>query len=85
MMKLVYLLLLLEYAKRLKGAKDGLPMGSDYNLSVELISPNGTEKTTSGQIVGNLSVIGIVAQRHWTRINTDEHGYSKPGYAEGYF
>ncbi len=41
---------------------DGLPMGSDYNLTIELISPNGTEKITNTHIVGNLSIIGIVAQ-----------------------
>jgi len=49
--------------ERLIVAQDGLPMGGDYSLTIELISPNGTEKTVSSQIVGNLSVIGIVSQR----------------------
>ncbi|MEW6602702.1 MAG: hypothetical protein AB1499_17155, partial [Nitrospirota bacterium] len=42
---------------------DGLPMGSDYNFSIELISPNGTEKITNTHIAGNLAVIGITAQK----------------------
>jgi hypothetical protein len=44
-------------------AKDGLPMGSDYNLTMELISPDGTENITSTHIAGNLSAIGIVSQK----------------------
>ncbi|MDH4231748.1 MAG: hypothetical protein OEW04_06930, partial [Nitrospirota bacterium] len=43
--------------------KDGLPMGTDFNLTIELISPNGTERITSTQITGNLSAIGFVAQK----------------------
>ncbi len=43
--------------------RDGLPMGSDYELTIELVSPNGTEKTTNSLIVGNLTVIGITAQK----------------------
>ncbi|MBI5101638.1 MAG: hypothetical protein HZB33_07390 [Nitrospirae bacterium] len=43
--------------------KDGLPMGTDYNLTIELISPNGTERITSTQITANLSAIGTVAQK----------------------
>jgi hypothetical protein len=42
---------------------DGLPMGLYYDLTIELISPNGTEKVTSTHIIGNLSIIGIVARR----------------------
>ena len=44
-------------------AEDGLLMGADYNLTMELISPNGTEKITNTHIAGNLSVIGIAAQK----------------------
>ncbi len=47
--------------ERLIVATDGLPMGGDFNLTIELISPNGTEKIENTHIVGNLSVIGIVA------------------------
>ena len=41
--------------------KDGLPAGTDYDLTLELVSPNGTERITNTQITGNLSSIGIVA------------------------
>lgn len=43
--------------------QDGLPMGEDYALTIELISPNGTEKIESSQTTGNLTAIGIVAQK----------------------
>ncbi|MEK6743598.1 MAG: hypothetical protein AABZ15_08310 [Nitrospirota bacterium] len=43
--------------------RDGLPMGSDYELTIELVSPKGTEKTTNTLIIGNLTVIGITAQK----------------------
>ncbi len=43
--------------------RDGLPMGEDYKLTIELISPNGTETITNTHITGNLAAIGIVAQR----------------------
>lgn len=49
--------------ERVVVGQDGLPMGADYNLAIELISPNGTEKINSAHIIGNLSAIGIVAQR----------------------
>ena len=42
---------------------DGLPMGADYELAIELVSPKGTEKTTNGLIVGNMVSIGIVSQK----------------------
>jgi Transglutaminase-like superfamily len=48
--------------ERMIVAQDGLPMGGDYTLSIDVITPNGTERITSGQINGNLSVIGVVAQ-----------------------
>ena len=49
--------------ERMIVAEDGLPMGADYSLMIELISPNGTEKIQNSHITGNLSVIGIVAQK----------------------
>jgi hypothetical protein len=48
---------------RIVVAKDGLLMGSEYNLTIELISPNSTEKITNALIAGNLSVICICAQK----------------------
>jgi len=36
-------------------------MASDYMLTIELISPNGTERIQKNQIAGNLTTIGIVA------------------------
>ncbi|HBH61344.1 MAG TPA: hypothetical protein DDX85_06320 [Nitrospiraceae bacterium] len=38
-------------------------MGADYELSIELISPNAVERTTNIHITGNVAAIGIVAQR----------------------
>lgn len=49
--------------ERIVIAQDGLPMGADFDLTAELISPNGTERITNTYIAGNLSVIGIVAQK----------------------
>lgn len=49
--------------ERITVATDGLPMGADYDLIIELISPSGTERITSAHIVGNLAVIGIIAQK----------------------
>ncbi|MCP4489064.1 MAG: hypothetical protein GY820_17385, partial [Gammaproteobacteria bacterium] len=43
--------------------RDGLPMGGEYDLDVELISPNGTERITNTHIAGNMCVMGIVSQR----------------------
>ncbi len=61
--------------ERIAVATDGLPMGSDYNLTIELISPNGTEKITNTHIVGNLSVIGIVSQKSTTASTKDTKGH----------
>jgi hypothetical protein len=52
--------------ERMIVAQDGLPMGGDYTLNIDVITPNGTERITSGQINGNLSVIGVVAQKAQT-------------------
>jgi hypothetical protein len=49
--------------ERMIVAKDGLPMGADYSLTIELISPNGTERITGYNIIGNLSVIGLVSRK----------------------
>ncbi|WP_054692762.1 hypothetical protein [Geotalea toluenoxydans] len=48
--------------ERLVVAQDGLPMGADYTLNIDIVTPNGTERITSNQIIGNLAVIGIVSQ-----------------------
>jgi hypothetical protein len=47
--------------ERMIVARDGLAMGAEYTLTIDVVTPNGTETTTSTQIAGNLSVIGIVA------------------------
>jgi hypothetical protein len=50
--------------ERIIVAKDGLPMGSEYELTVELQVPGDelrVEKITNTMIAGNLSVIGIAA------------------------
>ncbi|MGD0886778.1 MAG: transglutaminase-like domain-containing protein [Thermodesulfovibrionales bacterium] len=42
---------------------NGLPMGADHNLTIEITSPNGSQTIESTQITGNLTVIGIAAQK----------------------
>ena len=49
--------------ERIVVAGDGLPMGADYTLTIEVITPNGTEKTVSGQIAGNIAAIAVIAQK----------------------
>ncbi len=44
-------------------ARDGLPMGGEYDLVLDLISPNGTERITNTHITGNLCVMGIISQQ----------------------
>ncbi len=45
---------------------DGLPIGAEYDLNIELISPNGVEKITNTHIAGNYAVIGIVSGKSIT-------------------
>lgn len=47
--------------ERVVVGKDGLPMGADYELTIELISPHSIERTTNTHIIGNVAAIGIVA------------------------
>ncbi|OGU16942.1 MAG: hypothetical protein A2076_00025 [Geobacteraceae bacterium GWC2_53_11] len=54
--------------ERLIVAQDGLPMGADFTLNIDVITPNGTERISSGQINGNLSVIGVVADKAQTPV-----------------
>lgn len=49
--------------ERIVVAQGGVSMGGEFNLTIDLISPNGTQSVTNSQIVSNLSVIGISAQR----------------------
>jgi len=49
--------------ERLVVAQDGLPMGAAFTLNIDVITPNGTERVSSSQINGNLSVIGVVSQK----------------------
>jgi PKD repeat protein len=44
-------------------AKDGLPMGADYSLTIELISPNGTERITGTHVIGNLTILGLISRK----------------------
>jgi len=48
--------------ERIVVGQDGLSMGENYTLILELISPDGTEQITNTLIMGNLSVIGVIAQ-----------------------
>ncbi|ABQ24274.1 transglutaminase domain-containing protein [Geotalea uraniireducens] len=49
--------------ERLIVAQDGLPMGADFTLNIDIVTPNATERISSSQIIGNLSVIGVVGQK----------------------
>lgn len=42
-------------------ATDGLRMGEEHSLKIELVCPNATETITNTHITGNLTAIGIVA------------------------
>jgi transglutaminase-like putative cysteine protease len=42
--------------------QDGLPMGEDFRLAIELMSPVGSQRIENTHVIGNLSVIGLVAQ-----------------------
>ncbi|MFH0725314.1 MAG: transglutaminase domain-containing protein, partial [Pseudomonadota bacterium] len=48
--------------ERLAVGQDGLPMGEDYTLGVDLSWPGGSTAITNTHIAGNQSVMGIVAQ-----------------------
>jgi len=41
----------------------GLAVGSDFKLAVELIAPNHCERIENQLIIGNLAVLGLVAQQ----------------------
>ena len=47
-------------------------MGSDYRLTLELLSPNGMERVTSTHITGDLTAIGIVSQRITEEVSQPE-------------
>jgi RHS repeat-associated protein len=47
----------------LVAGKDGIAMGEDCLVGMELISPNGSGQIVKTHVTGNLSVIGIVAQQ----------------------
>ncbi len=49
--------------ERIVVARGGVAMGGEFKLAIDLISSNGTQSITNSHIVGNLSVIGISAQR----------------------
>ena len=55
--------MLLVNDERIVVAGDGAAMGADYNLTVSLISPSGTESFTNAVISGNTTAIGIAAQK----------------------
>lgn len=49
--------------ERMVVGQDGLPVGADYLLDLDVATPNGTERVSSGQIAGNMAAFGIVAQK----------------------
>jgi len=54
---------LLVDGERMAIGTDGFASGTEYTLVLDLISPSGTEKITNTLIIGNLSVMGFVAQK----------------------
>lgn len=52
--------------ERIIVARDGLPMGGDFSLDIDIVTPNGSERITSTQINGNLAVIGVASQKATT-------------------
>gem|GEM_PF-3342795 len=49
--------------ERVAVGRDGLAIGEEYTLEVELLSPNGPEAIENVHTVGNLVVMGIVSQK----------------------
>jgi transglutaminase-like putative cysteine protease/pimeloyl-ACP methyl ester carboxylesterase len=49
--------------ERLVVGRDGLPMGGDYRLDLDISTPNGSERVSSNQIAGNMVAFGVVAQK----------------------
>lgn len=49
--------------ERIVVARDGLSMGANFTLHIDVVTPNGSERVTSSHIAGNLSVIGVVSQK----------------------
>ncbi len=50
----------------------GIAMGADYNLSITITSPNGTETFTNSMISGNLTALGVVSQNAVIPIGLDD-------------
>ncbi|MBU0673438.1 MAG: hypothetical protein KJ950_02190 [Proteobacteria bacterium] len=42
---------------------EGLPVGENFTITVELIAPNRTQKVTNNLIIGNLTVMGLSTQQ----------------------
>ena len=49
--------------ERMVVGTEGLPVGADYNLTIELISPSGTERINGVHVIGNLTALGLVSQK----------------------
>ena len=49
--------------ERIVVGNGGIAMGADYNLSITITSPNGTETFTNSMISGNLTALGVVSQK----------------------
>lgn len=52
--------------ERVAVGTDGLPMGSDCAVTVSVTGPRGTETVSASQVVGNVSVLSVVAQKSVT-------------------
>jgi hypothetical protein len=59
--------------ERLVVAQDGLAMGADYTLTMEVTTSNGSERIGNTHIAGNLAVIGIVSQLPANTANLQEN------------
>jgi len=51
--------------KRMAVGIDGLPMGADFTLTVDCISPRGRERITNTHIMGNLAVSALPTPTSW--------------------
>jgi transglutaminase-like putative cysteine protease len=54
---------LLLDGERLAVARDGLPMGAEYTLTVTLAFPGGAEQSVGRHVAGNLFAVAVVSQR----------------------
>ncbi len=58
--------------ERMVVAQDGLPMGAEYTITIDVVTPNGTATINNTHVAGNLAVIGVVGENAVTQLPISE-------------